>query len=99
MATADGSSRWISCPDSLRFAHALRAEHDAILVGAGTACADDPSLTVRHVPGDDPLRVVVDSTLRTPLTSAVLSNGAAKGTVLAVTGRAPEVRCEDALSL
>ncbi|MEJ7631654.1 MAG: dihydrofolate reductase family protein [Rubrobacteraceae bacterium] len=99
MATADGSSRWISCPESLRFAHALRAEHDAILVGAGTACADDPSLTVRHVPGDDPLRVVVDSTLRTPLTSAVLSNGAAKGTVLAVTGRAPEVRCEDALSL
>jgi 5-amino-6-(5-phosphoribosylamino)uracil reductase/diaminohydroxyphosphoribosylaminopyrimidine deaminase/5-amino-6-(5-phosphoribosylamino)uracil reductase len=99
MATADGSSRWISCPDSLRFAHALRAEHDAILVGVGTACADDPSLTVRHVPGDDPLRVVVDSTLRTPLTSAVLSNGAAKGTVLAVTGRAPEGRCEDALSL
>jgi len=99
MATVDGNSRWISCPDSLRFAHALRAEHDAILVGAGTACADDPSLTVRHVPGDDPLRVVVDSTLRTPLTSAVLSDGAAKGTVLAVTGRAPDGRCEDALSL
>lgn len=99
LATADGNSRWISCPDSLRFAHSLRAEHDTVVVGAGTACADDPRLTVRHVPGDDPLRVVVDSTLRTPLSSAVLANGAAKGTVLAVTERAPEDRCEDALSL
>ena len=99
LATSDGNSRWISGPDSLRFAHALRAEHDAIVVGAGTACTDDPSLTVRHVPGDDPLRVVVDSTLRTPLTAAVLADGAAKGTVLAVTERAPEDRCEDALSL
>jgi len=99
LATSDGNSRWISGPDSLRFAHALRAEHDAIVVGAGTACTDDPSLTVRHVPGDDPLRVVVDSTLRTPLTAAVLADGAAKGTVLAVTESAPEDRCEDALSL
>lgn len=95
----DGNSRWISCPDSLRFAHTLRAEHDAIVVGAGTACSDDPSLTVRHVPGDDPLRVVVDSTLRTPLNAAVLADGAAKGTVLAVTERAPDSRCEEALSL
>jgi 5-amino-6-(5-phosphoribosylamino)uracil reductase/diaminohydroxyphosphoribosylaminopyrimidine deaminase/5-amino-6-(5-phosphoribosylamino)uracil reductase len=99
LATAGGRSRWISCPDSLRFAHALRAEHDAILIGAGTACADDPHLTVRHVPGDDPLRVVVDSTLRTPLSAAVLADGAAKGTVLAVTERAPDDRCEAALSL
>jgi len=99
LATVGGSSRWISCPDSLRFAHALRAEHDAVVVGAGTACADDPHLTVRHVSGSDPLRVVVDSTLRTPLSAAVLSNGAAKGTVLAVTARAPEDRREKATSL
>src|SRR3712207_4024061 len=93
LATADGSSRWISSPDSLRFAHRLRAEHDAVAVGAGTACNDDPRLTVRLVPGDDPLRVVVDSSLRTPLSAAVLSGGAAKGTVLAVTDRAPRRRC------
>jgi diaminohydroxyphosphoribosylaminopyrimidine deaminase / 5-amino-6-(5-phosphoribosylamino)uracil reductase len=77
----------------------LRAEHDAVAVGAGTACKDDPRLTVRLVPGDNPLRVVVDSTLRTPLSAAVLVNGAAKGTVLAVTERAPERRCEEAVSL
>ena len=99
LAAANGSSRWISAPESLCFAHRLRAEHDAVAVGAGTACEDDPRLTVRLVPGDDPLRVVVDSTLRTPLSAAVLAHGAAKGTILAVTERAPERRCEEALSL
>jgi 5-amino-6-(5-phosphoribosylamino)uracil reductase/diaminohydroxyphosphoribosylaminopyrimidine deaminase/5-amino-6-(5-phosphoribosylamino)uracil reductase len=99
LAAANGSSRWISAPESLRFAHQLRAEHDAVAVGAGTACKDDPRLTVRLVPGDDPLRVVVDSSLRTPLSAAVLADGAAKGTILAVTQRAPEKRCEEALSL
>jgi 5-amino-6-(5-phosphoribosylamino)uracil reductase/diaminohydroxyphosphoribosylaminopyrimidine deaminase/5-amino-6-(5-phosphoribosylamino)uracil reductase len=99
LATASGSSRWISAPESLRFAHELRAEHDAVAVGAGTACKDDPRLTVRLVPGEDPLRVVVDSSLRTPLSAALLANGAAEGTVLAVTDRAPERRCEEAISL
>jgi diaminohydroxyphosphoribosylaminopyrimidine deaminase/5-amino-6-(5-phosphoribosylamino)uracil reductase len=99
LAAANGSSRWISAPESLRFAHQLRAEHDAVAVGAGTACKDDPRLTVRLVPGEDPLRVVVDSSLRTPLSAAVFANGAAKGTVLAVTERAPQRRCEEALSM
>ena len=96
LATSSGSSQWISCPDSLRFAHELRASHDAVIVGAGTVLKDDPRLTVRRVPGDHPLRVVADSALRTPLTSAVLARCAARGTVLAVTGRAPERRCEEA---
>ena len=99
LATASGSSRWISAPESLRFAHQLRAEHDAVAVGAGTACKDDPRLTVRLVTGEDPLRVVVDSSLRTPLSAAVLVDGAAKGTILAVTERAPDERCEEAISL
>jgi diaminohydroxyphosphoribosylaminopyrimidine deaminase / 5-amino-6-(5-phosphoribosylamino)uracil reductase len=99
LASVSGSSRWISSPESLRFTHTLRSEHDAVMVGAGTACKDDPRLTVRLVPGDDPLRVVVDSALRTPLAAAVLANGAAKGTVLAVTRRAPVDRCERARSL
>jgi diaminohydroxyphosphoribosylaminopyrimidine deaminase / 5-amino-6-(5-phosphoribosylamino)uracil reductase len=99
LATSGGSSRWISCSESLGFAHTLRSEHDAVMVGAGTACKDDPRLTVRHVPGKDPLRVVVDGALRIPLTAAVLANGAARGTVLAVTDRAPEAQREEAASL
>ncbi|MDP9351374.1 MAG: dihydrofolate reductase family protein [Chloroflexota bacterium] len=93
LATSTGSSRWISGPESLRFTHELRASHDAIMVGAGTVREDDPRLTVRLVPGRDPVRVVVDSMLRTPPTAAVLSDGAAAGTILAVTDRAPEERC------
>ncbi len=53
--------------------HKLRAEVDAIVVGVGTVLADNPRLTVRFVEGKNPVRVVVDSRARTPLTAAVLN--------------------------
>ena len=58
-AAPDGSSRWITGEAARTDAHQLRAESDAVLVGAGTVRADDPSLTVRHVDGPDPRRVVL----------------------------------------
>ncbi len=89
LATRSGSSRWVSGEASLRITHQLRASHDAIMVGVGTVLVDDPRLTVRLVEGRDPLRVVVDSRLRTPLDAAVFRDGAAAGTMLVTTGLAP----------
>ena len=59
-SAADGSSRWVTGEEARADAHRLRAESDAVIVGAGTVRADNPALTVRHVPGGrDPLRVVL----------------------------------------
>ncbi len=58
-AAPDGSSQWLTGDAARADAHRLRAESDAVIVGAGTVRADDPSLTVRHVAGRDPLRVVL----------------------------------------
>lgn len=88
IATCTGHSRWISSPPSLVFAHRLRSVHDAILVGAGTVIADDPELTVRLVRGRNPLRVVVDGSLRIPLKARILQDVSAAGTLVAVTERA-----------
>ncbi|MET9802748.1 bifunctional diaminohydroxyphosphoribosylaminopyrimidine deaminase/5-amino-6-(5-phosphoribosylamino)uracil reductase RibD [Streptomyces sp. NPDC006368] len=62
VAAQDGTSRWISSPESRADVHRLRAEADAVVVGSGTARADDPHLAVRGVEGAvQPLRVVVDT--------------------------------------
>jgi diaminohydroxyphosphoribosylaminopyrimidine deaminase/5-amino-6-(5-phosphoribosylamino)uracil reductase len=69
IATATGESRWITGPEARRLVHAMRARHDAVLVGAGTARADDPSLTVRGLGvAHQPVRVVWSRHLDLPLT-------------------------------
>lgn len=87
-AARDGSSRWITGPEARRDVHRLRASAGAVVVGAGTALADDPALTVRldGYRGRQPLRVVLDSTGRTPATGR-LFDGAAS--TLMATAAAP----------
>ena len=60
ISTATGDSRWISGPDARTMVHRWRSELDAVVVGTGTAAADDPALTVRHVEGRQPWRIVLD---------------------------------------
>jgi len=66
IATASGESRWITGEAARRAVHALRADHDAVLIGVETAIADDPELTVRsaNFTGRQPARVVLDSRQR-----------------------------------
>lgn len=68
IATATGESQWITGPQARRAVHAMRARHDAVLIGGGTARADDPSLSVRDL-GDwhQPVRVVAARRLDLPL--------------------------------
>jgi len=73
IATATGESQWITGPEARRRVHAMRARHDAVLVGAGTARADDPSLTVRGLGiRQQPVRVVLSRRLDLPEGSALM---------------------------
>ncbi len=70
IATASGESQWITGPEARRYVHALRMRHDAVMIGAGTARADDPTLTVRDVGArHQPVRVVLSRHLDLPLDS------------------------------
>lgn len=60
IATTSGDSKYINGPHALDHLHALRASVDAVVVGVGTVCADDPLLTVRRIAGVSPARVVID---------------------------------------
>ncbi|MEX0844336.1 MAG: bifunctional diaminohydroxyphosphoribosylaminopyrimidine deaminase/5-amino-6-(5-phosphoribosylamino)uracil reductase RibD [Balneolaceae bacterium] len=66
IAAADGESQWISGKQSRKMVHKWRAEYDAVLVGRTTAMADNPSLTVRHVTGRQPQRIVIDGPYELP---------------------------------
>lgn len=64
-ATATGESRWITGPEARRKVHALRMSHDAVMVGSGTALADDPDLTVRDMGAQrQPVRILLDRMLK-----------------------------------
>ncbi len=100
IATRDGDARWVSGPEARAWVHRKRNEVDAVLVGAGTALADDPALTVR-LPGGrgrDPLRVVLDTRLELPARLRLFREKSAAPTLLAHAS-APSPRSPLAVSI
>lgn len=91
IATITGESRWISGEASRKHVHLMRSRMDAIMVGVDTIITDNPLLTVRHVKGKDPLRVIVDTRLRTPESVNVLSEKLSSGTIIATTESNPRI--------
>ncbi len=87
IATATGDSRWITGPEARRLVHAWRANADGVLVGSGTALADNPALTVRHVQGPNPMRFVLDRRGTLPAGLKLFSDG---GLTTAVVGPAAD---------
>jgi diaminohydroxyphosphoribosylaminopyrimidine deaminase/5-amino-6-(5-phosphoribosylamino)uracil reductase len=85
IATAQGESRWITGEPARAVAHTLRAAHDAVAVGSGTALADDPELTARIAPPPErqPVRIALDSDLRLPPGSRLASTVEAGAVVVA----------------
>lgn len=80
IATRGGDSKWITGEEARLEAHRLRDRADAVMVGIGTVLIDDPSLDVRHCPGKNPIRVVLDSELRTPVSAKVVTSHPAQAT-------------------
>jgi riboflavin-specific deaminase-like protein len=87
IATSDGDSQWLTGEGDQRHMHRLRALADAVIVGAGTVRQDNPRLTVRHCPGDQPVRVVLDANLALPADRDVFRDGVAETLVLAAADR------------
>lgn len=98
IATHTGDSRWISSETSRRVVHALRNECDAVMVGSDTVILDDPSLTVRHGKSRrNPLRIIVDGTLRIRMNSAIVTTASQIPTIIVTTSKAP-IETVDALT-
>jgi diaminohydroxyphosphoribosylaminopyrimidine deaminase/5-amino-6-(5-phosphoribosylamino)uracil reductase len=97
IATTTGQSHYINGAAGLAHLHRLRALVDAVVIGIGTAITDDPQLTVRHVTGPSPARVVIDPNGRLPPTAKVLAADGIRRLVL--TGKRARIRESDGIEL
>ena len=89
IASRTGASKWVTGPEARARVHVLRAQHDAVVVGIGTALADAPPLTVRDAPGQSPLRVIFDTKLRLPLAGRLVQSAREVPTWVVCTTDAP----------
>lgn len=91
VATMNGHSHYINGPAGLAHLHRLRALVDAVVIGVGTALADDPQLTVRRVIGPQPARVVLDPTGRLPAAAKIFARDGVRRLVIAAEGTRPQL--------
>jgi diaminohydroxyphosphoribosylaminopyrimidine deaminase / 5-amino-6-(5-phosphoribosylamino)uracil reductase len=89
IASRTGASKWVTGPEARARVHLLRSQQDAVLIGIGTALADDPRLTVRDAPGHSPLRVIFDTKLRLPVASRLVQSAREAPTWVVCTTDAP----------
>lgn len=82
IATSTGHSKYINGPSGLKHLHALRAWADAVIVGVGTVIEDNPRLTVRLVPGVNPMRLVLDPNGRAPANALLMTDKAARTVIV-----------------
>jgi diaminohydroxyphosphoribosylaminopyrimidine deaminase/5-amino-6-(5-phosphoribosylamino)uracil reductase len=92
IATISGLSKWITGPYARQDVMRLRNEHDAVMVGIGTVLADDPELTARVPGGRDPIRIVIDTHLRTPPAAHLLPRKTGPRTIVICGPEAPARR-------
>jgi riboflavin-specific deaminase-like protein len=99
IATETGDSHYINQAAGLEHLHRLRSLADAVLVGVGTAIADDPQLTVRRVEGPNPARVVLDPNGRLPAAAKLLRDDGARRIVLTASAAHPAARQAEVIVL
>lgn len=91
IASFSGDSKWVTCEKSRNYVHLLRHRVSGIMAGIGTVLADDPSLTTRigGFKGKDPVRIIIDSSAKIPLSAKVLNLDSTSKTIIAATENAP----------
>jgi diaminohydroxyphosphoribosylaminopyrimidine deaminase/5-amino-6-(5-phosphoribosylamino)uracil reductase len=87
IATVSGDSKWITGQEARVFAHKLRSENQAVLVGMGTVKADNPSLTTRHLKSNNPYRIVVSESMAFPKSCKLIANNKDHKTIIATSKR------------
>ncbi len=93
IASKTGYSK-LSCPIDFMRLHKLRSQVDAVMIGARTAIVDDPSLRLKYFKGKNPLRIVVDGSLKIPLSLRLVTNGISK-TIVITSSQAPRNKVQE----